>query len=141
LNLEPGKDVHESLTPGREQPRPEPDPSKRVNATLFLRPFGQMQSDDFNHPVGGGAGREEADVCPAFVDQIDERGVVDHVVGATGRVPGAIDLVGEGGPADFFGAAGQADQPRVEQRYVVGEVRSGVALGISTPQRSSPANG
>jgi hypothetical protein len=26
-----------------------------------------MQSDDFNHPVGGGAGREEADVCPAFV--------------------------------------------------------------------------
>ena len=23
---------------------------------LFLRPFGQMQPDDFNHPIGDGAG-------------------------------------------------------------------------------------
>ena len=57
-----------------------------------------MQPDDFDHPVGGGAGRKEADVFPGFVDQINERGVVDHVIGAAVRILGVIDLVGEGSP-------------------------------------------
>jgi hypothetical protein len=53
---------------------------------LFLRPFRQMPPDHFNHPIGGGASRDEANVCPALVDQINERGVLDYVVGATGRI-------------------------------------------------------
>jgi len=44
-----------------------------------------MLLDDFDHAVGCGARRKEADVLSVLVDKVDERRVIDDVIGAAGR--------------------------------------------------------
>ncbi len=94
--------------------------------------LGEPRPDDLDHRAARpeGARREEAEIIAVAVHQIDVGGVIDGVVAGVLRHLGVIDLVGVGDLADRVGAAGQPDQPRMEQRHVVGEMLGGVALGI-----------
>ena len=47
---------------------------------LALRHCRKVRADDVDQPVGRGAGREEADIFAAGIDQEDETGVVEFRV-------------------------------------------------------------
>jgi hypothetical protein len=65
-----------------------------------------MLPNNFDHAVGCGAGRKEADVLSVRVDQVYERRVIDDVIGAAGRIFRVVDLVGIGHTTDLLGTAG-----------------------------------
>src|SRR5262245_53679446 len=64
-----------------------------LQSELFLRPIWEMWLNNFDHAVGRGAGRKEADVLSVLIDQVDERRVVDDVIGAARGILGVVDLV------------------------------------------------
>ena len=62
----------------------------------------KMLADDFDHAIGGRAGRKEAEIFPRSAHQIDEAGVIDQIDGAVGRlIFGVIGLVGVRHGADL----------------------------------------
>ena len=54
-----------------------------------------MPTDDLDHAIRCGPGREEAQIFAESAHQIDEAGVIDQIHGAVGRrVSGVVRLVG-----------------------------------------------
>src|ERR1700738_129060 len=98
--------------------------------------WGKPWPDAFGNALWRGTRREEPEILPGAIHQIDERRMIDGgVVAFFTQHLGVIDLVRVRRFADRCGIAGEPDQARVKHCHIVGEMRGRGACGIDRDEQ------